>query len=107
MAMLASPTLSPPAATMSMLLPVHAPFDGLVIATVGGVVSPVPVPFDTVMLTDAVAVLPAASVAVKFSVWGPLVVVVVFHVVDAVVPLTLWLYSIVPLSSFSTNSLGT
>src|SRR5438477_11199713 len=48
----ASPTLSPPLAVTSMLLPVHAPFEGLVIVTVGGVVSPVPVPFDTVMLTE-------------------------------------------------------
>src|SRR5438105_6966263 len=69
----ASPTLSPPLAVTSMLLPVHAPFEGLVIATVGGVVSPVPVPFDTVMLTEADAVFPAASVAVTFGVWRPLV----------------------------------
>src|SRR5438270_9151604 len=104
--MLVSPTLSLPAAMISMLLPVHAPFEGFVIATVGGVVSPVPVPFDTVMLTDAVAVLPAASVAVKVSVCVPFAVVVVSHVGDAVLPLTLWLYSVVPLSSFSTNCVG-
>src|SRR5205807_33327 len=48
----------------------------------------------------------AASVAMKVSVCVPFAVVVVSHVGDAVLPLTLWLYSVVPLSSFSTNCVG-
>src|SRR5438067_7399409 len=85
-------TLSPPLAVTSMLLPVHAPFEGLVIVTVGGVVSPVPVLFDTVMLTDAVAVRPAPSVAAKLSVWAPLATAFVVHAEVAVDPLLLlWL----------------
>ena len=87
-------------ALISMLLPVHAPLAGDVMLTVGGVP---PVGFATVTLTDAVAALPAASVAVNVSVCVPFGVLVVFHVVDAVVPLTPWLYSVVVLSSFSTN----
>src|SRR5207253_2446299 len=65
-----------------------------------------PVAFDTVTLIDAVAVLPAASVAVNASVCVPLAVVVVSHVVDTVVSLTLWLKSVVVLSSFSRNWVG-
>jgi len=89
--MLATATLSLLAAVMLMLFPVHVPFGGEVMLTVGGVVSPVPVPFDTVTLIDDVAVFPVASVAVKVSVWVPLGVVVVFHVVEAVVSFTNWL----------------
>src|SRR5438132_4432020 len=104
--MLVSPTLSLPAATMSMLLPVHAPFEGFVIATVGGVVSPLAVPFETVTLFDAHADLPVASVTVRVSVCVPFGTVVVFHVVVAPPLPTVWSSSVVALSSFSTNRTG-
>src|SRR5712691_8744563 len=74
--MLASPTLSLPAATMSMLLPVHALLLGLVIATVGGVGSLDGGPLLTVTVMDAVAVRPS-FIAVALSVWVPFVTVFV------------------------------
>src|SRR5207244_2936905 len=82
--MLARPTLSPAVAVTLMLLPVHAPFDGLLITIVGGVVSP---PLGgglfTVTLTGPeVVVLPAASRAVAVSVCVPLLAVFVSHEIE-------------------------
>src|SRR5437764_3765689 len=52
-----------------MLLPVHAPFEGLVIVTVGGVVSP-PLLLCTVTVMLFVLVIPLA-LTVAASVWAP------------------------------------
>src|SRR3954470_4860865 len=67
-----------------MLLPVQSPLNGVVMAAVGGVVSPPPpVAFDTVTVTAAdVVVLPAASRATAVSVCVPFVAVVVFHAIE-------------------------
>src|SRR5216684_818107 len=72
--------LSVPFAMMWMLLPVHAPLPGDVMAAVGGVVSP-PVPTVTVTGADVV-VLPAASRATAVSVCAPLVAAVVSHATE-------------------------
>src|SRR5438034_60042 len=79
--MLARPTLSPAVAVTLMLLPVHAPFDGLLITIVGGVVS-VPVLFTVTVTGDDVVVLPAASRAVAVSVCVPFVAVFVSHEIE-------------------------
>src|SRR3989442_11784762 len=76
--MLANPTLSPAVAVTLMLLPVHAPFDGLLITIVGGVVSP-PVLFTVTVTADEVVVLPAASRATAVSVCVPFATVFVSH----------------------------
>ncbi len=76
--MLASPMLSPAVAVTLMLLPVPAPFDGLLITIGGGGVSPPPPPTVTVTGADVVE-LPAASRATAVSVCVPAVAVVVFH----------------------------
>src|SRR4051812_5831313 len=66
-----------------MLLPVQSPVVGVVIATVGGVVSPPPAGFETVTLIGAdVVVLPAASRATAVSVCVPDDAVVVFHAIE-------------------------
>src|ERR1041384_7973558 len=80
--MLVSATLSVAFAAMSMLLPVHALFPGFVIVTIGLVVSPGGVGLLTVTDTAAVAVRPAPSVTVRFSVCGPFEYGPVLHVVD-------------------------
>jgi len=88
---LVRPTLSDAFALTVMLLPVHTPLWGAVMATVGGTVSappvlPLLVVFDTVTLRAAVPVPPAESVTVAASVTPPLVAVVVFQVKLALVP---------------------
>src|SRR5687768_749486 len=107
--MLTRPALSEAATLMAMLLPVHTLPVGEVMLTVGGVVSPPPPPpvvLLTVTETVAVAVRPALSVTVRFSVWVPLVRPVVVQVVLAVEPLTLWLKMVAPLSTLRTNEVG-
>src|SRR5687767_14876231 len=107
--MLTRPALSEAATLMAMLLPVHTLPVGEVMLTVGGVVSPPPPPpvvLLTVTETVAVAVRPAPSVTVRFSVWVPLVRPVVFQLVLAVEPLTLWLKMVAPLSTLRTNEVG-
>src|SRR5687767_2857928 len=107
--MLTRPALSEAATLMAMLLPVHTLPVGEVMLTVGGVVSPPPPPpvvLLTVTETVAVAVRPALSVTVRFSVWVPLVRPVVFQLVLAVEPLTLWLKMVAPLSTWRTNEVG-
>ena len=84
---LATATLSLALALSAMLLPVHVPLAGLVIVTVGGVGSAPPLL--TVTVTAAMAVRPAASVTVRFSVWLPAGTPVVFHEAVAVLPATL------------------
>jgi len=77
---------------MSMLLPVQAPLGGLVMATVGAVVSPRPA--GGVAHGDRDGRQGGAAGAVgdgQVSVWAPLVRPVVFQLVLAVEPLTLWL----------------
>ena len=59
---LVSATVPEAVAFTSMLLPVHAPFAGVVMLTVGGGV------VETVTETLVVAVRPAPSVTVRFSV---------------------------------------
>src|SRR5687767_1083021 len=107
--MLTRPALSEAATLMAMLLPVHTLPVGEVMLTVGGVVSPPPPPpvvLLTVTETVAVAVRPAPSVTVRFSVWVPLVRPVVFQLVLAVEPLTLWLKMVAPLSTLRPNEVG-
>src|SRR5438552_16005977 len=58
--MLATAPLSLAVAATMMLLPVHVLFGGDVMLTVGGVVSPVPLPCETVTAVDGVGVVPAA-----------------------------------------------
>ena len=89
-----------------MLLPVHAPFAGLVIVTDGGTVSGPPVGFTTLTVMAAVAVRPAPSVTVRFTVCVVLAAVVVSQLAEAVGPLTLWLESVAALSSWSRNWVG-
>src|SRR5437764_1247784 len=99
-------TLSLAVAVTVMLLPVHVPLDGLVIATVGGVRSP-PLLFATVTLSVAVAVRPAPSVTASVRVWTPSRTRFVTQAYVAVEPLlTLWLESVVVLSRVSTNCVG-
>src|SRR2546430_823091 len=99
--MLATATLSLAVAVTVMLLPVHVPLDGLVIATVGGVRSP-PLLFATVTLSVAVAVRPAPSVTASVRVWTPSRTRFVTQAYVAVEPLlTLWLESVVLLSTGS------
>src|SRR5687768_7499788 len=108
--MLTRPALSEAATLMPMLLPVHTLPVGDVMLTVGGVVSPPPPPPPVVLLTvtviAAVAVRPAPSVTVRFSVWAPLVRPVVFQVVVAVDAEALPLKMVAPLSTLSTNAIG-
>ena len=101
---LAIATLSVALALSAMLLPVHVPLDGLVTAAVGGVLSaPGTV---TVTVTAAVAVRPVLSVTTRLSVCVPLGAPLVFQAYVAVEPLTLWLDSVVVLSSFTKNDVG-
>src|SRR5438445_5838226 len=88
---------------MSRLLPVHAPFEGLVIVTDGGVVSVPPLPFSTLTVMAVIAVRPMPSVTVRFRVCVALAAVVVSQLAAAVEPLTLWLESVAALSSLSRN----
>src|SRR5438105_15937453 len=86
----------------TMTVPVtDAPFAGLVIEAVsagGGA---------TVTDTAAVAVRPAPSVTLRFSVWAPVATALVSHAYVAVAPLaTLWVESVVALSSWRTNCVG-
>src|SRR5437660_62384 len=78
-----------------------APLAGLVIDAVsagGGA---------TVTETLAVAVRPAPSVTPRFSVWVPAATPLVFHAYVALEPpLTLWVDSVVALSSLRTNWVG-
>jgi hypothetical protein len=79
--MLVRPALSLALAFTAMLLPVHAPLVGAVIATVGAVGSPPPgggLFTVTVIVADG-PVLPAASVATALSVCVPFATVVVSH----------------------------
>src|SRR5215467_1837981 len=101
--MLATATLSLAVAVTAMLFPVQAPFAGLTMLTVGFVVSPPPVPFETVTVTTAVAVRPAPSVTVRLSVWDPFADPVVFHAADALGLPVLPLNSTLELSTLSVN----
>src|SRR5438094_3672460 len=70
-----------------MLLPVHTLPAGCVMLTVG---PPLPLPphaLQTLTAIAAVAVRPAPSVTVRFSVWLPFPAVVVSHEYVALVPL--------------------
>src|SRR5205085_11809184 len=87
-----------------MLLPVHAPFEGLLIVTVGGVGSPPPLL--TVTVTAAVAIRPAASVTVRYRESLAYGTPVVFREAGAMLPATLWLESVVALSCLSRNCVG-
>src|SRR5207253_2725145 len=61
----------------------------------------------TVTDTAAVAVRPAPSVTLRFSVWAPVATALVSHAYVAVAPLaTLWVESVVALSSWRTNCVG-
>src|SRR5207237_2974411 len=86
--------------TVTMPLTV-APLAGLVIDPVsagGGA---------TVTETLAVAMRPAPSVTLRFSVWAPLATPPVFHAYVALEPLlTLWVDSVAALSSLRTNWVG-
>src|SRR5688572_22508195 len=108
--MLTSDTLSVALAPMPMPAPVQSPFFGVVIVTLGGVLSPPPVGggevVDTLTEIAVVAVRPAPSVTARFRVWLPPLTPDVFQLNVAVDPLTVWVESVAPLSSFSTKVFG-